>query len=167
MSLKRTVLIALGWVVLASTAGSLRARQIEDWPYDKLFKHADLVVIVKPLSVRDATEKDKAAPPEAGKDYLVGIVTKFAVLHVVKGEYKEKELGIVHFKLKKGVVVGNGPLLASFYTKRLSISGDFGAATMKPEYMLFLKKQEDGRFTFVSGQFDPELSVKQMLSPLP
>jgi hypothetical protein len=161
-----TVLILFG-TFLAPICGHCSARQIEDWPYDKLFKNADLVVIVQPLSVRDATEKDKAIPPEVGKDWLVGIVTNFKVLHVVKGEYKEKELDLVHFKLKKGAMIGNGPLLVSFHTKSISIRGDGWSGGAENEYMLFLKSGKDKRLEFVSGQFDPELSVKQMTRPLP
>jgi hypothetical protein len=147
--------------------GDCFARQLEDWPYDKLFKNADLVVIVKPSAVRDATEKDKAIPPD-NEDYLVGVVTSFKVIHVVKGEYKEKKLDLVHFKIKEGRMIGNGPLLVSFHTKETKIRGDsWSSIIMESEYMLFLKKQKDGQFTFVSGQFDPELSVKQVLSPLP
>jgi hypothetical protein len=156
----------LGWLALASSADSLHARQIEDWPYDKLFKHADLVVIVKPLSVRDAKAEDKADPPE---DYLTGIVTTFKVVHVLKGEYADKKkLELVHFRLKEGRMIGNGPLLVSFHTKEIPISGkSWSVLITEPEYMLFLKKQKDGNFTFVSGQFDPKLSVIQLLSPLP
>jgi hypothetical protein len=166
MTNRVAALLILSGAFLALTCGDCPARQIEDWPYNKLFKKADLVVIVKPLSVRDATEKDKAVPPE-GKDYLVGVVTKFKVLHVVKGEYKEKELELVHFKLKKGTMILNGPSLVSFHTKSIRISGDSWSGGAENEYMLFLKSGKDKRLTFVSGQFDPELSVKQVTSPLP
>jgi hypothetical protein len=161
-----TFMILLG-AFFALTCGDCPARQIEEWPYDKLFKNADLVVILKPVSVRDATEKDKAVPPDPGKDFMVGIVTKFKVLHVVKGEYKEKELELIHFKLKEGAMVNNGPVLVSFHMKSVSIKGDDWAGGAANDYMLFLKAGKDKRLDFVSGQFDPDLSVKQMTSPLP
>jgi hypothetical protein len=152
--------------LFAGSCGDCPAREIEDWPYDKLFKTADLVVIVQPLSVRDAAEKDKAVPPY-GRDYLVGIVTNFKVLHVVKGEYKETELELVHFKMKPGSHIGNGPLLVSFHTGSIAIRGNGWSGGAANDYMLFLKSNKEKRLDFVSGQFDPELSVKQMTHPLP
>ncbi len=158
--------LLLSVAFLAAACSECTARQIEDWPYDKLFKNAELVVIVKAASVRDATEKDRAVPPK-GADYLTGVVTSFKVLQVVKGEYKEKELDLVHFKLKEGIMIGNGPLLVSFNTKPINLKGDFWSARAETEYLIFLKADKEKRLEFVSGQFDPALSVKQMTVPLP
>src|SRR5262245_9067241 len=120
MKSRTAIVLILVGLCLALMGGAIPARQIADWPYDKLFKHADLVVIVLPVSVRDAAEKDKAVPPRGMEDYLVGVVTSFKVLHVVKGDYKEKKLDLVHFKLnKKGMMIGNGPSLVSFHTKSI------------------------------------------------
>src|SRR5438105_3372059 len=49
----------------------LRARQIEDWPFDKLFKHADLV-IAKAVSTADAGPEVKDKVPA---DYLKAVLT--------------------------------------------------------------------------------------------
>jgi hypothetical protein len=145
-------------------ASLLTNRQIEDWPYEKLFKRAELIVIVKPIEVRDANSQDSAKPPE---DYLEGVATKFKLLHVVKGEQKQDKLEVVHFKLKKGTQIGNGPLLVSFHTKPFALEGDGWARNVtESTYMLFLKREKDERLNFVSGQFDPALSVKQILDPL-
>jgi hypothetical protein len=163
---KTTLAFAVVSILCAVAEG--RARFIESWPYDKLFQRADLAVIVRPLSVRDAVAKDKAQPPEGQEQYLIGVVTKFKVLQVVKGEYKPSELELVHFRMKpRAEVVINGPLLASFHTKSVHSEGNGWSGGAKPDYMLFLKRDKDGRFTFVSGQFDPQLSVKQVVNPLP
>ncbi len=167
MTLKRRVFVLLSCVLLACPVGVLSARQIPEWPYDKLFKHAELVVIVRPISVREAKAGEAADPPAS---YLTGVVTNFRVLHVVKGQYADKNLDLVHFRInpKFDGVIGNGPSLVAFHTQEIAISGkSWSGGTGYPEYMVFLKKQQDGRFTFVSGQFDPELSVKQLLKPLP
>jgi hypothetical protein len=141
----------------------LTGRQIQDWPYEKLFKRADLIVIVKPLEVREANIQDDAKPPQ---DYLTGIVTKFKILHVVKGEFKKDNLEIVHFRLKKDRRVMNGPLLVSFQKKAVKLKDEDLKIEVKDwEYMLFLKQEKDGRLNFASGQFDPALSVKQMTVP--
>jgi hypothetical protein len=142
------LLLALGF------SSDSQARQIENWPYEKLFKHADLVVVVKPLTVRKAEKTDNARPPD-DCDYLTGVVTNFQVLLVVKGQWKDKTMEMVHFRMKEGKVVLNGPLLVAFPT------GDKkGRALIAKDCLLFLKKGKDGRLTFVSGQFDPALSVK-------
>jgi len=156
-----------GWAILIFLGSTLRARQIEDWPYDKLFKHADLVIIAKPLAVREAGKDDHAIPPKGHDEILTGVVTTFEVLHVIKGEYKANKMDLVHFRLKKGVQIGNGPCLVNFPTKAIELRGDGWAAGVTSDYMLFLKKSADGRFEPVSGQFDPSLSVKQMMGPLP
>ncbi len=71
------------------------------------------------------------------------------------------------FKLKKGRRILNGPRLVSFHTEPIHIQGTgWSRHTARLEYMLFLKRGKDKRLGFVSGQFDPELSVRQLLLPL-
>lgn len=75
---------------------------------------------------------------------------------------------MLHFRLKEDEAVLNGPLLVRFRTKRgLSISTKtFKAGVEKPDYLLFLKRNKDGRYEPVSGRIDPELSVKEIYPPL-
>jgi hypothetical protein len=153
--------------VVALLCSNLAARQIQEWPYNKLFKHADLVIIAKPVAVRDAEKDDHATPPKGYSDYLTGVVTSLEVLHVVKGEYKLKKLDLTHFQYKKGVRVANGPMLVEFHTKDMQLSGGRWSGIYPPEYMLFLKKGKDGRMEPVSGQVDPRLSVKQIMGAFP
>ncbi len=81
--------------------------------------------------------------------------TNFKVLVVVKGEFKQENIDIVHFRLKDGVAIPGANYLVSFPTRpKKRESGD------KQDYMLFLKKKREGRWTFVSGQVAPSLSVK-------
>jgi hypothetical protein len=132
-------------------------REIEDWPYEKLFKHSTLVVVVKPLSVREATAKDGTVPSDR-RDTQTGIVTSFKVLVVVKGEYKQTDLDLFHFRRKKShKLVFNGPNLVSFFKKALDPEDSLRT---EKDHMLFLKKNKAGRLEFVSGQIDPILSVK-------
>jgi hypothetical protein len=147
--------VVLGLTSLVLLASISHAGPVELWPYEKLFKNATLVVVVKPLATREATAKDKAVPPHDYHDYLTGVVTRFKVIVVVKGEYKDKDdLNILHFRLKTKKEGGrrwiiDTPWLASFPNKE---SND--------DYLLFLKKGKDGRMEFVSGQLNPALSVK-------
>src|SRR5207244_2413081 len=99
---------------------------------------------------RDAKAKDGLngadLPPDFRGD-LVGVVTHFDVLHVIKGEYKDKKFDLAHYRLKEGVQIANGPLLVSFHTKPFDLQGrGWSSAVLKSEYILFLKKRKDGRF---------------------
>jgi hypothetical protein len=167
MRIPRYSAFLFGGAILILLCSDLSARQIEDWPYDKLFKHADLVIIAKPVAVREARKDDGATPPKGHADILTGVVTTFEILHVVKGEYKPKKMDLIHFRLKTGVHIGNGPMLVKFHTKAMDLSGKSWAGIVSSDYMLFLKKDKDGRFEPVSGQLDPALSVKQTMDPLP
>jgi hypothetical protein len=147
--------------VLIFSVGTAWGRPIESWPYDKLFENADLVIIAKALSVRDAPEMDGSIP-RGDRDYLRAVATTLKVEYVVKGKYEDERLELFHFRMKKEYESrsSNGPMLVKFNTKPLEGPGWSGPP---PEYMLFLKKSKDGRLQCISGQFDPELSVKQIL----
>ena len=156
MSIRPVGSLILACTCLALVPSHSQARPIEIWEYERLFKESTLIVVVKPLSVRDATAKDKAVP---ATDQMTGIVTTFEVLVVVKGEYKDKKLDLIHFRLKPHPLsYHNPPLLVSFInkpTKPVSVRHRY-----QDDFLLFLKKDKDGRWTFVSGQFDAALSVK-------
>jgi hypothetical protein len=161
--------IASWLIVIAVTLslGTAWGRPVKFWPYHKLFENADLVIIAKPLAVRDAPEVDKAMPLPRERSFLLAVITTLKVEYVVKGNYKDERLELVHFRLKEGSQIGNGPLLVNFHTKVETLKGSDWAFSCQPEYMLFLKKAKNGRFECVSGQYDPELSVKEILRPLP
>src|SRR5262245_64574639 len=82
------------------SSGAALGRMIERWPYDKLFKTADLVILAKATSVRDAPEANKASLPVEFRDIMDGIITRLRVVQVVKGEYMAEQLDLVHFQMK-------------------------------------------------------------------
>jgi hypothetical protein len=160
--------LVLSGILLALTSllwtGQATARLLESWPYERLFKEADLVVIAKAVAVADSGEKTTDNP---WKVEFQGVTTTFEAHHVLKGKV-DKKLKVLHFRLKDGQDVRNGLLLVSFRLKGFSIN----TKTMKagvgtPEYLLFLKTRSDGRYEPVSGRVDPELSVREVYSPLP
>lgn len=145
------------------------ARQIESWSYERLFKESDLVVIATAKGTADTND---APPDNRWKSALVGQQTTFAIDAVLKGNAPAAPLAVLHFKLKPGVVTQDGPLLVSFRTKGPTIEGGgsvkYKAQLGTPQYLLFLKTAADKeRFAPVSGQTDPELSVKEIYAPLP
>jgi hypothetical protein len=145
--------------------GPVHARRIEPWPYKKLLKEADVVVVATALSSKETGEVTKLGGWQTN---LLGVDTTFAVEAVLKGEVKGDQLTVFHYRLKPGVHVENGPLLISFRTKRLAIQTKQAKVGLGvPSYLLFLKKRPDGRYEAVSGQIDPKLSVREMHPPLP
>lgn len=157
---------------LVTSAGS--ARLIESWPYEKLFKNADLVVLATAVSSEKCSDEftDHPWPLE-----FVGVNTVMDVKHILKGKIDGKNITVLHFKFgepRKGKkpedakIIFDGPLFVAFRTKPVTIKVDGENVRIpKPEYMLFLKKLKDGRYEAVSGKIDPQNSVRELFEPLP
>ena len=169
-------------VLLAAAAGLLAcavpapARITEDWPYDKLLKHAELAV----FAVATKTEAADDKPPEHSWNYeLVAQNTTLKVKHALKGKAEGAEFKVLHFKLgelKKGkrpgtgdTILEDGPQLVAFRNSGVLVKaqGDDNLTVLTtPEYLLFLKRMADGRYEPVSGRIDPALSVREVSVPL-
>ena len=89
------------------------ARKVEDWPYERLFDEADLVVIgtVQANEVFDETWQEKLFE----RDRFAGVNTNFRVKSVFKGEASDS-IDLVHFKFKSGATLyEDGPSLMVFF----------------------------------------------------
>jgi hypothetical protein len=162
-SLIRLVLsLVVGGCLLTPLAS---ARLIESWPYERLLKEADLVVIARATSAADCEDR---TTDNRWKAPFLGVNTTFRVESVLKGKARGRSIRVLHFKLKDGVRIVNGPLLVSFRRTSLELrtkeGGKLGLGV--PSYLLFLKVRKDGRYEPVSGRVDPELSVRELLPPL-
>jgi hypothetical protein len=160
--------------ILVTGPASTRARLLEAWPYDKLMKESNLVVIATATKTEAASDK----PPDHGWPYeFVAQNTTFKVTHALKGKLKDDPIKVLHFKfgeLKKGIdpknfedtLIVDGPLLVTFLDKTVvgKINGQ-KSVKVQPEYMLFLKRLPDGRYEPVSGRVDPALSVREVTPP--
>ena len=158
--------IAVGAVVAVGlVAVPAPARLIDDWPYDKLLKEADLVVFATAVKTEDADDK----PPGHSWPYeFAAQNTTFKVKHALTGKAEGEQIKVLHFKfgeLKKGVdpdnladkVIIDGPRMVAFRTGAVLVKADGDAKKTvlpKPEYLLFLKKMKDGRYEPVSGRID-------------
>jgi hypothetical protein len=110
-----------------------------------MYEQADLVVIAYPLSTQD-TEEQSLLPNIAPDVHVIGLSTKFEISLVLKGEKSLKKLVLHHYRLANpNELMINGPSLASFDPKENS------------RFMLFLRRESDGRYSPVSGQTDPTL----------
>jgi hypothetical protein len=159
-------LAALAAVLFWAPEGA--ARRLEDWPYDRLFKEADVVVIAEAVAVADAGE---TTTENLWKQEFVGVVTTFKVGALLKGKGflgEGEKLEVLHFRLPTDVRIENGPCLVSFRLEGVPIRTKTARMNLgKPEYLLFLKKGQGRRYEPVSGRTDPALSVREMFHPLP
>jgi hypothetical protein len=102
------------------------------WTYEELFAKADFVVIAKPLgATQDTSERSELRdihPPEP----VIGLVTEFESLLVLKGE-KTSKFKLHHYRLKDTSVpwIGGFPQLVAFDPKKKSCS-----------YLLFLVREK-------------------------
>ena len=145
--------------VILTVASVCNARPVPAWSYEKLLADADLVVIATPVETKDL--KEPAVLPNvtrAGEDgkpapvAAIGMDTKFEVQAVFKGQKKElKEFVLYHLREPDTQApVVNGPMLVRFDPKE------------KRRYLLFLKREADGRYASVTGQTDAAIGVKEL-----
>ena len=107
-------------------------------------EQADLVVIAKPISTTNTSERAVLSNISPNV-HVVGVQTEFVVRVVMKGEATIQKITVPHYGLanvEDGRVRG-APHLVSFDAKQRQC------------YLLFLKKEADGRFAPVTGQTDP------------
>ena len=158
-------------------ASSTFARQVEEWPYERLFKESDLVVIahVQGWGVTKKEWNEKFFD----KTRFEGVKTIFGANFSLKGD-PPLCIWLNHFRYKEGAVRYNdGPGLVAFLKEPLQIEvkqnvknkGKLHQQSLglrkvsQPEYLLFLKKHKDGEYEPVSGQLDASFSVRAMFPP--
>src|SRR5689334_4304386 len=124
--------IIAAFLILA-TVLLAQARLMKSWSYQELYDQSDLVVIAKPISTQDTTEK--ATLPNIAPDVrVVGLSTEFDVSLVMKGDKSVKKTTLHHYRLAdpKQLLI-NGPNLAAFDPRQPT------------RYLLFLQREADGR----------------------
>ncbi len=149
------------------------ARKVEDWPYERLFKEADLVMIgsVEGWGSAKVLWSEKIFD----KERFEGKKIAFHPRSVLKGEPASPCIWVLHFSYKKGAApYEDGPNLVNFVKKPVLIevkSKKEGKAqeskakrvsksmVSPPEYLLFLKER-NGMYEPVSGQLDAAFSVR-------
>ena len=160
------LMVLAGGLLLAGSQGF--GRGVEPWPYEKLMKEADLVVVAAFESAEDTA--DVPTHPEMKRtEWFVGRTSTLEVRGILKGKPAE-QIKIRHFRLNKDKVghIPNGPDLVEFRNgdTTIKIKGYMEAQYGRVEYLLFLKSRKDGRYDPVSGECDPSLSVRERYSPV-
>jgi hypothetical protein len=132
-----------GATLLLISIGIVGARPVQLLSYQELLDKSDLIVVAKPLSTQEAPEQVVA--PDFWPGPVVVLSTEFDVSIVVKGDKSLKRIVLRHYRFARPEDEDpiDGPWLVSFDPAE------------KKSYVLFLKKEEDGRFSPINGQVDP------------
>jgi hypothetical protein len=127
-------------------------RPVSSMPYDRLTAEADFVVISTPIAVGETQEKIKL-PGLSPPTRVVGVEATFEVLAVLKGDKSTKQFVLHHFRRAKAEPhpKPNGLGLVGFQPKD------------KKTFLLFLKREPDGRYVAVTGEVDPVFSIKELV----
>ena len=172
--MKNIIALALFCMLIVS---EVSARKVEDWPYERLFKESDLVVIahVQGWGVTKKEWNEKFFD----KGRFEGVMTIFGAAFTLKGD-PPLCIWLNHFRYKEGAVRYNdGPGLVAFLEEPILIElkqaedkkGKLQQLSKglkkisQPEYLLFLKKHKDGKYEPVSGQLDASFSVRAIFPP--
>jgi hypothetical protein len=129
-------------VLTFSVPGSVSARLAESWSYEEMFSKADFVVIARRIATEDASERTTLSDTKPVIN-VIGILTKFESLLVLKGGKDVKEFRLHHYRFESEVSKSlvDAPNLVEFSWEH-------------PTYLLFLMKELDGMYVPVSGQTD-------------
>jgi len=118
---------------------------------------SDLIVLAKVVEVRD-TGVATTIPNIARGTLPIAAVemeATFEVSAVLKGTHEKPRLVFVYLREEKREVASRGePELVAFDTGE------------KKQYLLFLKRGEDGRYSAVVGQTDPADAVREVGWPV-
>jgi hypothetical protein len=163
---QKAMLAALGLAVAVTSFCTLQAREIEMWPYDRLKSEADVVVVGLPEKSEDSGEIINA--PLWQTDF-VGVNTTFKITGVLKGRPHAETLVVFHLRLPEGKHLDPSPLLAAFRNEPLQVEAKKYGLTghSKPEYLMFLRRRQDGRYEPVSGPLDAAHAIREMFLSLP
>jgi len=155
-------------VVLLTTTIAYSRVPIRDWSYKQLLAESDLVVIANALETRQVPNGDDMSKNglQSFPYSFQQVDTTFHVQVVLKGKLEGKQLRLVHFRYApKTVDIDSGPSLVAFSKDESVVSVENGVLIHGPVYLLFLKARKDGRYDPISGQVDPDFSVRELKDP--
>lgn len=141
--------------VLLLSAVDAHAREMRAWTYEDLARESDLVVIAQPVSQRLAGERALLTESIFPPLMVDWVETTLSVLAVLKGSMLEKTIVLYHARLHDpDEPIINGPSFVEFDLSSRRTS------------LMFLKHGTDDRFVAVTGQVDPEISIKELSGDL-
>jgi hypothetical protein len=134
---------------------SARIRQV--WTKQQMVDRADLIVMAKVVEVRDTGLQTTIPNIARGNAPIAAVEMEgtFEVSAVVKGKQEGAKLVLAYLRETKPEPARGAAELVGFE------AGD------RREYLLFLKREADGRYSAVVGQTDPADAVKEVSRPVP
>jgi len=133
------------FLILMAAAFVADARLIYLQPIRELEKEMDVIAVAKPVSTKDTDERTNFL--YFNRPAIVGLSSEFQVLFILKGDANLKKLVVHHYRLAET----NRPI---FFDGPTFISLD---TTNEPRYLLFLKREPDGRYA-PFDQIDPSVT---------
>ena len=148
--MKHTIIRRLGICALLLTmTGQVEAGRVHQLSYQQLLDASDLVVIAEAESTQ-ATRERITWGNRNPSIHAVGLSTTLRIAVVLKGDKQLHGCVVHHYRLTEadsGAILVDGPDLVSFDTSQNS------------DYLLFLKREEDGRYIPVTAPTASALSI--------
>jgi hypothetical protein len=139
-------------LILSSAIGhAAYSRGIPLLTYDELFAKSDFVVIAKPITNTRDTSERKLLGPLSPPVPVIGVVTDFESLLVLKGT-KPRRFMLHHYREVRPKFMVDGLNLIEFHPNK----------SQRQFYLLFLAREPNGRFAPVAGQDWVDISVQEL-----
>jgi hypothetical protein len=138
------------------------ARYVYFPSYAEMSSKADLIVLATPIQQQTLPDKVDVPGVRRGNDPIpaIKVETKFEIQAVLHGDPEDqKSLTLLHYReakpLPKGQPQGNPLDLVDFKAKSGKV------------YLMFLRRDADGRYSAFNGQTDPAHSIKEVIAARP
>ncbi|MCX6900553.1 MAG: hypothetical protein NT105_17880 [Verrucomicrobia bacterium] len=141
-------------LLLLFAADSGFGRNFRVWTQREMYQQADLIVVARPISTQATAER--GVMPHLNNFNLVDLSTELQVETVLKGDKTLKQFVLHHYGLATKYEPGNAPQLVPFGYDHTT--GNCTKPDCATSYLLYLKKEADGRYAPVDGQVDPAFS---------
>jgi hypothetical protein len=131
---------------------SSHARFVQLWGDAELTAASDLVVVGRPIKVKDLDETNSLgfSSTKLFQSRFRGVETTFEVSEILKGTPASDQIVLHHYRFVTGWgSPPNGPMLTGFSP------GDTN------EYLLYLKNDGTNRYAPTSGQIDPAFQIRR------
>ncbi len=141
--------------------GERRSTTDQSWTYQTMFDKADLVVQAKWTKTK-ATDERRALPDFIPWMQVIGVTTDFEIEWVFKGPSDVKNVALHHYRLedRDDDLWHFSP---RFVRVRVPQTRDGDHYPGGGEFLLFLKREADGRYAPVTGQIDPAVTSVLLL----
>jgi hypothetical protein len=154
------VLIALIGAMLAIPDRAIPA-DFGHWPYERLFKESDVVLIGTYEETKDADEIYNV--PDS--DIKVRIVkSKLKSDQVLKGEFKGDSIEFRHWAPLRGHSVDGAPSPLRLAERKVYTQND-KHIDVTLQYLVFLRRTKDGQYEPVSGIIGAVFAIKELHRP--